>query len=269
MSKTTMVLAGVVVGLAVTALVSTSTSASAAATTSGMTAGQTLTRGQAVYAPDRGVRFTLTTGGELAVNLTASNRVLWKTATSGTGSVLTFQSDGNLVLRNTSGAAVWATNTHGPTAAKSLTVYNDGEVIAAGTNGTPRWRSNPAPYGATASIVGALTSPNALYTATMQIDGNLVVRSRKGGLSHAIWVSGTAGHPGSDLVVQSDGNLVIYHRWVPLWNTHTKGTAKETDTMWLDMQNDGNLVLYRVIYAYTHPFPAAYVAVWATYTVGR
>lgn len=269
MPKRAIVLASVVAALAIVGLVSIPAAAAATPPASGLKVGQTLARGQAVYAPDHGVRFALTTGGELAVSLTASNRVLWQTATRGTGSVLTFQTDGNLVLRNSSGAAVWATNTHGPTAASSLTVYNDGQVIAAGTNGTARWRSNPAPYGPTASITGVLTSPNALYTATMQTDGNLVVRSLKGGVSHPIWSSGTAGHPGSDLVLQSDGNLVIYHGWTPVWNTHTAGTAKASDSMWLDMQTDGNLVLYRVIYTSSYPVPSSYVAVWATHTVGR
>jgi hypothetical protein len=53
----------------------------------------------------------------------------------------------------------------------------------------------------------------------MQADGNLVVTSWA-----PMWSSGTAGNSGAELVVQSDGNVVIYAEdGTPLWSTQTGG----------------------------------------------
>src|SRR5438552_16752363 len=42
-------------------------------------------------------------------------------------------------------------------------------------------------------------------------------------------------------VYQTDGNFVVYGGGRPLWNTHTNGRASDV----LIMQNDGNLVIYK------------------------
>jgi hypothetical protein len=60
----------------------------------------------------------------------------------------------------------------------------------------------------------------------MQGDGNLVLyRNRIVGcriIREAVWSSGTCGHPGAYLVVQNDGNVVIYDPYGrALWNTGT------------------------------------------------
>jgi len=52
----------------------------------------------------------------------------------------------------------------------------------------------------------------------MQTDGNLTVR---GPQNELIWQSGTGGHPGARLVMQNDGNLVIYDGWTAVWHTST------------------------------------------------
>ena len=53
----------------------------------------------------------------------------------------------------------------------------------------------------------------------MQSDGNLVVYASDG---KALWASGTAGNPGSKLVLQNDGNLVVYApSGKPLWASDT------------------------------------------------
>ena len=68
----------------------------------------------------------------------------------------------------------------------------------------------------------------------MQDDGNLVLYGRDvetppGNLPTAgpnlpiiaLWASGTDGRPGSSLVMQDDGNAVIYQPNVPVWATDT------------------------------------------------
>ena len=96
----------------------------------------------------------------------------------------------------------------------------------------------------------ALHSPNGLYTFTLQTDGNLVLYLggeplwnsntvgveptlcilQPGGnlilmdLVHRrpIWASGSDQHPGSRLVVQDDGNVVLYDPAnTPVWDTRT------------------------------------------------
>ena len=58
-----------------------------------------------------------------------------------------------------------------------------------------------------------------MTTATMQGDGDLVVRTKSG---TPVWHSGTAGNAGATLRVQDDGNVVIYSTTgIALWATGT------------------------------------------------
>jgi hypothetical protein len=79
------------------------------------------------------------------------------------------------------------------------------------------------------------------YRLEMQWDGNLVVYG--GGIdgTDVIWSSGTAG-VGGYAALQPDGDFVIYD-WSDnrLWGTGTSGMGAST----LIMQDDGNLVIYR------------------------
>jgi len=54
-------------------------------------------------------------------------------------------------------------------------------------------------------------------TCKFQWDGNLVVNGPNGN----VWHSGTWGNPASQLIVQDDGNVVIYRQGPVAWNTHT------------------------------------------------
>lgn len=82
-----------------------------------------------------------------------------------------------------------------------------------------------------------LQSPDGRYKLIMQTDGNLVLYSP----NRALWSTGTYGRPIDKLVVQSDGNMVLYdpqNRYY--WATWTQGNAG----VQLVVQNDGNVVLY-------------------------
>lgn len=84
-----------------------------------------------------------------------------------------------------------------------------------------------------------ITSTNGLYTTVMQSDGNLVIYHTP------TWrVLGTTdlfNQPVSHAVMQADGNFVIYSpSGRPLWATDTW----RYPGAYLVMQNDGNLVLY-------------------------
>jgi hypothetical protein len=85
----------------------------------------------------------------------------------------------------------------------------------------------------------AITSPNRRTTAVMQSDGNFVLY----GAGRVLWNSQTNGRaPGGRIIVQGDGNLVIYRRdGVAVWSTRTEHTGGNG---FLAMQDDENLVLY-------------------------
>jgi hypothetical protein len=54
----------------------------------------------------------------------------------------------------------------------------------------------------------------------MQGDGNLVMYNAA---DRPVWASNTAGHYDAFLVVQNDGNVVIYDGGRPIWATGTAG----------------------------------------------
>jgi hypothetical protein len=92
----------------------------------------------------------------------------------------------------------------------------------------------------------------------MQTDGNLVLYNNNQG--NPIWASNTTGNVGAYLDVQSDGNLVVYSgSHVPLWNPTPSVVGTPVPT--LVLQDDGNLVLYG-----TNGFGEVSAA-WATNTV--
>jgi nucleoid-associated protein YgaU len=83
---------------------------------------------------------------------------------------------------------------------------------------------------------GSLTSPNGAYTLVLQDDGNLVLYAR----DEAVWDTGTDGQDVVRAEVQTDGNFVLYTDDKPVWHSDTKG-KKDVK---LVLQDDRNLVLY-------------------------
>lgn len=94
-----------------------------------------------------------------------------------------------------------------------------------------------------------LSSPNGRYDLVLQHDGNLVLYTQ-GGVP--LWASATSGQLVQDLSMQEDGNLVLYRPdGTPIWASGTGGNPGAE----LVLQDDGNVVLYR------HGTP-----IWATNT---
>jgi hypothetical protein len=90
-------------------------------------------------------------------------------------------------------------------------------------------------------------SPDGRFRLILQTDGNLVLYGPDG----ARWASGTWGRAVDYAVMQVDGNLVLYGAGLAVWATGTNGRRGA----YLAMQSDGNLVLY-----------TGATAVWATGT---
>lgn len=85
-----------------------------------------------------------------------------------------------------------------------------------------------------------LKSCNGQYKAAFQTDGNFVVYRSNG---QALWNSRTNNRPSNLLIMQGDGNLVIYNQKTPVWNSGSAGKGPA----FLVMQDDGNLVIYQGI----------------------
>jgi hypothetical protein len=113
---------------------------------------------------------------------------------------LAMQTDGNLVLYHHS-TAIWQTRT--------------------------TWKGV---YCYTFSIVGRVCLYAQGERAVMQTDGNFVIygtlylldngRWSPLAYNHPLWSTGTS-CPGASLAIQNDGNMVIYHNGVAVWNTGT------------------------------------------------
>lgn len=82
----------------------------------------------------------------------------------------------------------------------------------------------------------SLTSKNGAYKLILQEDGNLVLYSG----DESVWSTGTNGQKVVRAEVQKDGNFVLYTADDPVWASQTKG-AKDVR---LVLQDDRNLVLY-------------------------
>lgn len=86
-----------------------------------------------------------------------------------------------------------------------------------------------------------LYSPNGRSSLVMQTDGNLVVYHIYASQWIAKWATGTNGVSGARVVMQTDGNLVVYDpQGHPRWASNTNGAYGS----FVVMQNDGNLVIY-------------------------
>src|SRR4051812_17766788 len=85
----------------------------------------------------------------------------------------------------------------------------------------------------------SISSKNGNYDLVMQDDGNLVLYRDSDDL--ALWASGTNGAAVSQVIMQNDGNLVIYGYNAPLWASNTSGHPGS----YLSVQDDGNVVIYQ------------------------
>ncbi|MGI5246611.1 hypothetical protein [Dactylosporangium sp. CA-139066] len=148
----------------------------------------------------------------------------WNTFPSANApATLVVQNDGNAVVyRDSDHAVLWATNTccHAPAPP------------------SPAPGAHQLKVGQALPLGGQITSPNGVYRLVLQdFDGNLVLY--KNG-TKALWAFG----PRFDSYFknQTDGNLVAYLSEGPaVWASNTSGKGAGT----LVLQDDGNLVLYR------------------------
>jgi hypothetical protein len=98
----------------------------------------------------------------------------------------------------------------------------------------------------------SVASCNGTYSLIMQGDGNLVLYHG----TTALWASNTAGSAADEAILQGDGNLVLYtSAGAPVWASNTAGNSGA----YLQVQNDGNVVIYS----------ASGAVLWSTGTAGK
>lgn len=188
----------------------------------------------------RGMYLILQSDGNLVEYETSTGAALFSTHTH-TATRFVFQTDGNLVLRDAAGHALFTTGTAGLTTARRLVAFGNGQLILASADGTPLHAFGTAVTPAPGNESSLADSPNGNDELVVQTDGNVVARSRLTG--KAFWTTGTAGAGRARFVAQRDGNLVLYAypSGRVLWRSHSFGP---TAYYQMDMQNDGNVVLY-------------------------
>jgi hypothetical protein len=98
----------------------------------------------------------------------------------------------------------------------------------------------------------SLDSPSGQLSLVLQSDGNLVLYDQD---RQPVWASGTDGQDVSTATMQEDGNLVLYSSGgSAVWASDTSGN----DGAYLVVQDDRNLVIYS----------ADGAPIWATNTGG-
>jgi len=218
----------------------------AAAAGDRLRATEALFPGASLTAKTRPLTLTLQPDGDLV--LAASGVPVWSTGTAGkavTSAVM--QEDGNLVLHGPAGA-VWSSDT-GDTPGARLVLRDDGTAAIIGKKKAVRWFT-PTPVwppgGRTDTLwppdglapKERLRSPSGALELVLQSDGNLVLYDA----GTAIWASGTNGRTVTQAVMQGDGDLALVGPAGVVWDTRTTGNPGAR----LVLQDDGNAVVYAI-----------------------
>ncbi|RKR74724.1 hypothetical protein [Frondihabitans australicus] len=182
----------------------------------------TLTAGQSIASVGGQYRLTMQSDGNLVE--TGDGRALWSSGTSGAGNTFHYDYAGALYVSPPSGGLLWAVINSTQDPAAQLELTPQGGLVSVDSTGE-LW-TNGAPGTGIATRGTTLTAGQYLHAGVsrliLQSDGNLVDYDG----ARALWSSGTSGHAGDSLHVQSDGNVVIYSdAGRALWTTRTGGAG--------------------------------------------
>jgi hypothetical protein len=217
--------------------------------------GQGLIPGKSIVSMNGRFTFVLQSDGNLVL-YGPQSQPMWASNTAGRTNVreVSMQNDGNCVLYDACNAHLWASNSANNPGAY-LVVQHDGNTVIYNSANYPIWATNtvvpPEPTAPTQPdrllsgqglVPGSsLTSPNGLFTFTLQMDGNIVLYGPSP-YNFVLWATDTAGHFNVwDSVMQNDGNFVAYNAFgAPYFATNTNGHSGA----YLIVQDDANVVIY-------------------------
>lgn len=210
-----------------------------------MTPGTILKSNQYLQSGNETFRLIMQSDGNFVLYEQATGKALWNSGTRGTGNWAVMQTDGNLVVYNASNTPLWSSGT----AAKPssyLLVQDDGNMVIY-TPLRPTWATNTAvkTFATSSTGSGIIGSGRRLYAGDAVSSGN-----------------GTY-----SLIMQSDGNLVLYNvlKGSALWNTKTYGTGMSG--VKAKLQTDGNFIVTdgadtKALFAtWTQMYPSSFGAV--------
>lgn len=171
----------------------------------------------------------------------AANDPLWDSGTGNKGATrFVFQKDGNAVVYNNNDP-LWEAGIRNQDGAR-LALQEDGNIVIYKSDNSVLWTSDSnqscggGHYTTGEWLPGQVWNLCSGYVVAFQNDGNLVV-SRPD--NSVIWSSGTANRGAVRLVMQGDGNFVIYDAQKAIWGTNTFNHPHAV----LSVQEDGNLVI--------------------------
>ena len=176
-----------------------------------LVAGQILPSGKCIVSPHGQYFLLMNTDGNFFIYDWAHGTGTWGPGTQGhPGAYAIFQTDGNLVVYDVNGTALWNSGTSG-TNAERLDMNDDGRIIiwkSAWNSGTSNGQFNGTTYAHPGCDVGIGTgttgllwsgqcfvSPNGRFELLLQADGNLVIYDRSVTPNAAIWSTGTTVSP--------------------------------------------------------------------------
>lgn len=171
-------------------------------------AGQILASGACVESPSGRYMLLMQSDGNLFIYDRSAGQVTWAANTYGhSGAYAVMQEDGNFCVYTTNNTFLWCSGTNG-TNAERLDMGDDGRIIIyksawnSGTsNGNYNWPAMAHPgcdIGTGTGWTGVLgtaqcfVSPNGRFELVMQSDGNLVIYDRSVTPNTALWSTGTA-----------------------------------------------------------------------------
>lgn len=219
--------------------------------TSALNSGSTLSKDDYLISSDGRSVLAFQRNGNLA--LYANFKLVWETGSLGSNAnQVSMRSDGSLAVLDSNNQALWTSGTSGNSGAH-LSLQNDGNLVIYSSSNSTLWSSNtqnntdlmsdrailaPGIGGIARMYPGqSIISADGRFRMVLQLDGNLVLYSG----TRPLWASGTDGRSTAFLALQPDGNLVLYDRNAqPLWFSRTDGAGLAR----LIMQPDGNLVIY-------------------------
>ncbi|MGW2402676.1 hypothetical protein ACWCYY_39650 [Kitasatospora sp. NPDC001664] len=193
------------------------------------------------------VSLTVDQGGSLVVTELATGKVLWSSETPGhVGGRMVLPEQGAFQLQDARGTVYWSAPT--PANALSVlddcnVVLRDRSGVVGWSTRTydPAHETRGVPLVAGRTLKAGEQLATERTALAMGADGNLVLTDRQS--AKVLWTSGTEGRPGAVATLQTDGNLVIRDAaGAPVWSSETWGAAGVR----LVVQTDGDLVLYDV-----------------------
>ena len=222
-----------------------STSGATTTVGSSISVGQTLQVGQRLLSANNAYQLVMQSDGNLVLypgNTTALGTAIWHTHTFGNpGAYASFDASGGLLIISPTGGILWTSGVPARNGGQ-LVLSNSGFLQEVNSSNTQVWTSRTAPSVPTPPPVATLpagqqmragqrlVSANNAYQLVMQSDGNLVLYpGNTTALGTAIWHTHTFGNPGAYASFTASSGLVIENAAnTVIWRSNTSpGSGSE------------------------------------------